>query len=291
MVTGNCNVGGIVEGLHAVMPGVAVRGFPAWELETEEARRTAAEAVDGSDAWVRMPIPENTGIAAQSDALRVIDLPNLVFSAFHPDAVYAVRRDGSIFRGITDYHSAIGLWAWRRGLSPSEAGRLFSPEVMHVLTYDRYWEPSVAAMKADFLQSSLAFPTFWMRLKRSGVFMHTINHPTASTLSLLAKAIAVRLGAAEDVWDIPAERYVQDFLSHIVWPVYPWIGERLGIPGCFQWKMDGWTFDGVEEWLEETFAVYGDTPRDDVLSHRLEDGVYDRVLGAAVDAFGIRTHL
>jgi hypothetical protein len=289
VVTGNCNVGGIVDGLNAVLDGVEVRGVPSWELETPAQIAEVADAIAASDVWARMPLSANEAIESRVQPRLVIDLPNVVFSAFHPDAIYAVRGDGSLFRGLTDYHSAIGLWAWRQGFAPDAAAALFTPEVMRFLTYDRYWEPSVAAMKADFAQSSLAFPPFWMRLKRKGVFMHTINHPTGPTLALLAKAMAVRLGASEEVWDVPAERYIQDFLTDIVWPVYPWVGESLGVPGCFRWKMDGRTFGGVEEWLEATWNAYGDTPRDDVMSHRIDDGVYERVLGAAADAVGLRS--
>ena len=53
--------------------------------------------------------------------------------------------------------------------------------------------------------------------------------------------------------------------------------------------MEGRTFGGVEEWLTATWEVYGDTPPDDVVSHRIDDGVYDRVLGTAVDVLGVRT--
>ena len=288
VVTGNCNFGGVVEGLAVIAPGLEVRGFAQWDLQTDDARGEAADAIAAADAWVRMPLPENDDIASRVAAREVVDLPNVVFSAFHPDAIYATRSDGSIFRGLTDYHSAIGLWAWRQGLSPDAAARLFTPEVMHRLTYDRYWGPCVTELEAAFARSSLAFPAFWMRLKRSGVFMHTINHPTGATLALLAKATAVRLGAADDVWEVPAERYTRDFLSHLVWPVYPWVGERLGVEGCFRWKIEGRTLGSLEEWLAATWDVYADTPRDDVITDRIDDGAYDTVLGAAADSIGVR---
>ena len=287
VVTGNCNAGGIVEGLRAVMPDLEVAHYAPWDLASDEQCGGAASAIAGSDAWLRMSLPQNGRIAEAPAGVDVVDLPNVVFSAFHPDVIYALRGDGSLFSGITDYHSAIGLWAWRQGLGPDEAARLFTPDVMRMLTYHRYWEPSLAAMKNDFAHSSLSFHAFWMRLKRSGVFMHTINHPTGPTLALLAKAIAVRIGAPADVWDIPAERYTQDFLSHIVWPVYPWVGTSLGIEGSFLWKMDDHLFGGVEEWLGATWDAYGNTPRDDVHADRIDDGVYDLVLGSALDALGI----
>ncbi len=288
VMTGNCNAGGIAEGLAAVMPHLVIRTFPSWDLETPEQISTAAEAISAADVWLRMDLPENGQIEAGVTAREVLDLPNTIFTAFHPDAIYATTNDGLIFRGITDYHSAIGLWAWRKGVEPAVAATLFTPAIMQALTYDRYWDPSVAALKQDFAQSSLSFPAFWARLKRTGVFMHTINHPTGSTLSLLAKAIAVRLGAPDSVWDLPAERYTQDFLSHIVWPVYPWVGTSLGVSGCLTWKMGGRVFTGMEEWLEATWAVYGDTSPDDVVSHRIDDGVYDLVLGDQLAANGVK---
>ena len=283
-VTGNCNTGGIVEGLRAVLPDVDIVGIPGWELDTDSARAQAADRISNSDLWARMPLPENVQLASLCEPRGGIDLPNLVFSAFHPDIVYANRLDGALFEGITHYHSAIGLWAWRAGLDVETTARLFSPAVMRDLAYDQYWAPAVAAMRADIKESSLGFTALWARLKRSGVFMHTINHPTGPTLAMLAQEIAVRIGAPDQIWDIPAECYVQDFLSHIVWPVYPSVGEGLGHRGCFVWKMGGRTFGGVGEWLEATWAAYGETPRDDVRSSRLDDGVYDHVLGKAVEA-------
>lgn len=288
VVTGNCNVGGIVEGLAALLPALEVHGVPAWELETPDQIADVVERIGGADAWLRMPLAENEIIEGQVTAREVLDLPNLVFAAFHPDAIYAVRGNGEMFRGITDYHSAIGLWAWRKHVAPDATARLFTPEIMRLLTYDRYWDPSVKAMRADFAQSSLSFPAFWARLKRTGVFMHTINHPNVRTLSLFAKAIAVRLGADDSVWDIPAERYMQDFLTHIVWPVYPWVGTSLGVDGAFRWKMEGRVFGSVEDWLEATWVAYGDADRDDLVAPRIDDGVYDQVLGAALADLGVK---
>jgi hypothetical protein len=287
VVTGNCNAGGIVEGLQAVLGDIEITGFASWDLETDDQIVSAVDAISDADVWLRMPMAVNERLDAQVHASEVIDLPNIVFSAFHPDAIYALRGDGSLFRGITDYHSAIGLWAWRKGLGPDAAARLFTTEVMKALTYDRYWGPSVQAVKRDFAASSLSFPAFWMRLKRTGVFMHTVNHPTGGTLSLLAKAIAVRLGAPDHVWDIPAERYTQDFLTHIVWPVYPWVGQSLGVEGCFTWKMEGRVYQGVETWLQATWEAYGDASVDDLHSDRINDGVYDLVLGRASRDAGI----
>ena len=58
VITGNCLVGGIVEGLAAALPSVDIQGFPAWELETPEQRTLAAAKIDTAGAWLRMPLPE-----------------------------------------------------------------------------------------------------------------------------------------------------------------------------------------------------------------------------------------
>ena len=52
--------------------------------------------------------------------------------------------------------------------------------------------------------------------------------------------------------------------------------------------MDGRVFGTVEDWLEATWVAYGDVDRNDVTSGRIDDGVYDEVLGHALAAMGMK---
>jgi hypothetical protein len=281
VVTGNCQAGMVGSALAALMPGAEVSSVFAWDLLTPEGLQKSSELVENSDLWVRMPLVENEHLGRGASA-RVLDIPALTFPAFHPDLVYATTTDGGIFRGINDYHSAIALWAWRRGVEASDVRRLYTPEVMSRLTYDQYWGPSVANLKADFGRSSLDFSAFWLRTKREGVFMHSINHPNASTVSILAKDAMIALGSDESVWSDPVAEYIDDTLSHIVWPVYPFIGGALGVQGSYRWRNGSSLYDGIDEWAETTWAIYGDTDPGSVVSPRIDDGVYDTVLEEAL---------
>jgi hypothetical protein len=267
--------------LSALMPAAEVTSLFAWDFLTPEGLRDSATSIADADLWVRMPLAENEHLGMESSA-RVLDIPSLTFPAFHPDLVYATTTDGTLFRGINDYHSAIALWAWRHGVQPSDVRHLFTPEVMSRLTYDQYWTPSVANMKAEFARSSLDFSTFWLRVKREGVFMHSVNHPNSAAVSLLAKSALVALGASDSVWVDPVSEYVDDTLSHIVWPVYPFVASALGVQGSYRWRNGSSLFGGIDEWAEATWSAYGDVTPDTVVCERIDDGVYEKVLGEAL---------
>ena len=287
VVTGNCQAGGVSAALAALLPQAKVNPIHAWDLESSADFEVANDLLSGSDLWLRMPLEANSALhpGAQS---RVLDIPSLTFPAFHPDLVYAAHTNGEIFRGINDYHSAIALWAWRHGVDPSEVPKLFVPEVMWRLNYDKYWEPSVANMRAEFANSDLAFGPFWQRLKRGGVFMHSVNHPRPAAIALLAKSIVTTIGAPESSWSDPIEDYLDDTLNHIVWPVYPPIGGVLGVPASYRWRNGSEVYSGIERWAEATWSRYGDAEPSDIVCSRIDDGVYDLVLSPYLDRTAAR---
>jgi hypothetical protein len=208
----------------------------------------------------------------------VIEIPSLTFAAFHPDIVIAVTTAGTYFRGLADYHSAIALWAWRRGLEPAEAAALFQPEVMAALGYDRYWAPAVEAVRHEFAASSLEWAPFWARLKREGVFMHTINHPALPAVALQGKAVAACVTGRDAIWDEPIERYADDHLREVVWPVYPFVAEALGVAGNYHWRYGDTHYGDVTSWAEATWRRYEGTDPATVVCERFERGEYDAVL-------------
>lgn len=280
VVTGNCQAGMIASALELLFPDDHVQAYHAWDLATPDDRVGAATALGAADVWVGMPIAETSTFEAP--AAQLVRIPGLTFPAFHPDLVYALRSDGSVFKGVTDYHSAIGLWAWRRGVAPADLSRLFTDEVQARLTYDRYWAPSAENLARDFAASDIPFAPFWHRVKRTGVFMHSVNHPRAATIALFAKSIARGLGASESVWDDPIEDFLDDRLAHIQWPVYPFVANTLGVRGSYRWRNGGDIYPDIASWAEATWATYGDTDPDSIRCDRLNGAVYDTVLEPAL---------
>ncbi len=162
-----------------------------YQLNLVDHSKVAAQLAD-ADFWIAMPYPtENDRVRELSTTNAMyVSWPPLVFNGFHPDIVYAYRGE-ELFRGISDYHSAIGLWAWQRGADPFDAARLFTAETFRALGYFDAYRADIDPLRAAFARSSLDFSGFWLRAKRMGVFMHTINHPRAEVLTLLAKLVAV----------------------------------------------------------------------------------------------------
>ncbi len=280
--TGNCQTQGIADAVRAILPEADTPAFHMWGMDgpDAQARLDLVRAdVARADVWVRMALGTNAALEEVAPPrVRVIEIPSLTFAAFHPDIVIATTVHGTYFRGLADYHSAIALWAWRRGLEPAEAAALFRPEVMAGLGYDRYWGPAVRAVRDEFAASSLDWGPFWARLKREGVFMHTINHPRVAAVALQGKAVAACITGRDSIWDEPVERYADDHLREVVWPVYPFVGEALGVPGNYHFRFGDTHFADVRSWAEATWSRYEGTDPESVLCERLERGVYDAVL-------------
>ena len=280
--TGNCQTQGIADAVRAILPDAETPAFHMWGMDRDDAQARldlVRDALARADTWVRMPLGTDALLEdVVPPGARVIQIPSLTFAAFHPDIVVATTVAGTYFRGLADYHSAIALWAWRRGLEPAEAAALFQPEVMAALGYDRYWGPAVRAVRDEFAASSLDWAPFWARLKREGVFMHTINHPRLAAVALQGKAVAACIAGRDSIWDEPVERYADDHLREVVWPVYPFVGEALGIPGSYHWRYGDTHFGDVTSWAEATWSRYEGTAPDSVLCERLDHGTYDAVL-------------
>jgi Polysaccharide biosynthesis enzyme WcbI len=285
-IVGNCQVRPVADALRMIFPDDVIIDITSWNFDEEYSRR-ALRYLRSIDIQIRMPLVESPlsseMIGEAEPHQQLIEIPSLTFPAFHPDMVYALREDGELFRGEADYHSAIGLWAWMKGASAEEASQLFSDDVLLELSYDDYWDISVDAMKEAFDLSSLDFGPFWAHLHRSGLFMHTINHPNLVGVAAFAKSIAVRLGAPTGVWDYPLTRYLTDYCPSAVWPVFPFVGRRLGIPGAWHWRVQEHQYLSLSDWLAAAFASYKDTDPSAVICHRFSDGRYDEVLGPRLE--------
>lgn len=73
-------------------------------------------------------------------------LPSVLFSAFHPDIVFATRisADGGANGGclqspLGDYQSALVIYGYLRGLTAEKTITLFTQDVYDVLRYTSMW--------------------------------------------------------------------------------------------------------------------------------------------------------
>ena len=291
MVTGNCSAVGLAAALQLVFPDDVV-----------EARRLLVEhddditaALSDADAWIAQASHHNDYLLEHSAASAPpIVYPAIVFSGFHPDLAYAWHRElfeadprarlpSHLFLGVSGYHSAIGLWAWRRRLSPQAAAKLFTPVAFTQLGYSDVYREDIDLLREAFETAGLDFSWFWLRAKRLGVFMHTIDHPRVEPIALLAKLLALRLGMPRAQLELPLERHLpDDLVSVAVWPVYPEIARHLGVTDSYLFSF-GLSAYSLKDFLKAQWSAYGDADPAGVYCPRLEDGLFDSVLEPLVE--------
>jgi hypothetical protein len=97
--------------------------------------------------------------------------------------------------------------------------------------------------------------------ERSGVFMHSINHPKVVVLADIAKALLKNANLPFDP-DLPLADIVPDVLANGgIWPVYPDLARTIGVAGSltFTPPLRG-CYDceclSLEGFIEKTFAIY-----------------------------------
>jgi hypothetical protein len=214
--------------------------------------------------------------------LRHIPFPDLYFSAFHPDQVYAWMRDGSLVEGATGpYNSAIALWAWQHGLNAQQTISLFTPEIFGALGYHDRWQVSIDRLRHDFVPfPHLDYRDFIIPLQRAGNFMHTVNHPKVHAMAQMARILAKQIDPTVDAESVPVENMMVDglFMASFSWSVYPSVANALGLKGAFMWKLEDHSVIGLEEFVQRSFAKYEVQQPHNVDCHELLWPIYDEVL-------------
>lgn len=165
--------------------------------------------------------------------------PGIGFAAFHPDLIYIhdlQQLHGFVFGPIGPYHSAVGLFAYRKGLSLEEANALFNENVFEALGYFDVWNGAAKELldlgkKFDFdLSADL------MKWSRRGVFMYSTVHPMSFVLFDLAKRIWEKVGLTPRAVDF--DYYdIRDLSRAEIFPVYPPIAKMLGVQGGYLFKL------------------------------------------------------
>jgi len=281
VITSNCMTGGLTSALTMLLPSFQFVPIPYVWIDENVLDDQLALA----DTWL-VSAPEEVQTAAlkwtAKSALRHISFPDLYFSAFHPDQVYAWMRDGSLVEGATGpYNSAIALWAWQHGLNAQQATRLFTSEIFDALGYHDRWQVSVDRLRHDFVPyPHLDYRDFIIPLQRAGSFMHTVNHPKVTALAQLARLLAKHIDPSVDTESIPIENMMVDglFMASVSWSVYPSVANALGIKGAFMWKLEDHSVIGLEEFVQRSFAKYDVQQPRDVDCHELLWPIYDEVL-------------
>lgn len=210
--------------------------------------------------------------------------PGIDFNAFHPDCVYLWHRQrGEYFPSpIGDYHSATAFLGHSLGFTLDQTLRLFDAGVFERLGYFGFWRISEEVLMER--GHSIGFPLgkayrSWMR---RGSFMHSVNHPKLFVLVDIARILLQQSGFPVTRCNI--EDYLPDeALFDAVWPIYPEIGEVLGIEGDYIFKCgsrsdEGTPYSTLEEFVRRSFELYESESSGALECQRIEEWRKDEAL-------------
>jgi hypothetical protein len=207
--------------------------------------------------YERVIIHQEFASIAEADfsGARTLDImPSILFSGFHPDLCGAYQGDALVNGPLGAYHSIIALAAYNAGLSVADTLARFTPKLFESAGYFDVWAAQRQQLLASFAEHGLEIGDLFRRWGRSESFMYSTNHPRIRCLFDIAlRFLEVRSLPATEERLMPMDNLVQG----ACFPVYPVIGEALGIAGSYLFKVaGGYRYLTLEEFVHGSFAAY-----------------------------------
>ncbi len=302
VLIGNCQIHSLAEALRFYCPRSFVKIVYSWQTTAEYG--TIDRLIDETRTFDYVfAHPSYDGVLGQGgwDRLReafpyLIDIPVIVFPAFHPDLIYLYTETGNgewagVQSAIGTYNSALAVFGYIHGLTVDEVLSLYRAEVYEALGYFDFWPSSQQELLKTGRDVGIPLETEFQRWTRSGCFMHSINHPKAIVLIDVARALLRK--AAISTSNVGCEHYITDNeLADAVWPVYEPIASRYGLKGSNIFKKpdyaadagNGMRFFDLRTFVDESYRSYEYFPRRSFRADRLDalmlsEGLRDRLLG------------
>jgi hypothetical protein len=289
IVLGNCQSRPLASSLQALCPSAT---FTPVELTAAAMERFAA-----GDKRILRSLCEYDAIFAQVPAIvtrtfpdltaKVVRIPFVTFAAYHPDLVYInTVREGAkqyLFGPMGQYHSAITLWAYLHGKSTAETLTLFNAATYEALGYFDFWQTSRNGVLHEGEAAGMLLHANIDRWARRGCFMHSVNHPKIDVFIDIAQELLRKL----ELPCLPnaAQYLIDEFAEGAVWPIYPEIGQNLGIDGDYYFKIEKRRAPpgrpvvllDLRNFIELSFETFSSYDRDQLSCERLQSGRFERL--------------
>jgi hypothetical protein len=163
-------------------------------------------------------------------ASKIVKVPSLTCSAFHPDNGYIFSGERLIRNSLGgDWNSRIQGFAYSENLEYSDFVNLFQDVEFHKqIGFFNLWEDFVDFYHEEFSVHNLDFIKWLQKMRRHGVFMHGINHPKLRAVLYMAEQVLENLGVPIEGSE---ESYalLNDPLIDSIWPIHSVMGDFFGI--------------------------------------------------------------
>jgi hypothetical protein len=269
-VIGNCQAFGVAYAMKLLDPTARVSHFSAIGKTLADMKLVAKTLATYDYVFCHEFHPGHVRGGGSADLCAMLDkvimFPAITFAAFHPDLVYLLdetRGHAPTIGPVGPYHSALAVFAFRRGMSVAEARALFNRNVFEAVGYFDVWNAAAEELiESTKRKYDLDLGPELANWSRRGVFMYSLVHPKPFVLFDLAKKLMAREGLPTP--PIYNDYYAIDDLGRAeIFPVYPPIGEWYGVQGSYVFKLENYhlsseigDFVTLPYYLAECFETY-----------------------------------
>lgn len=255
----NCQAQGLGNCLNLMCDEVEVDHYDPTGIARAHDR--IADALPGYDrVFVAPQLLEDTSIGLDLTALgdRVVRLPTIYFSGYHPDTCYIDAGDRPLRGPLGEYHSVIAYASYLNGLSEAQAIDRYREPTYARMRYFARWDGGWRRMAAAFARNGFDLAPLRPAWSRRGAFMYTVNHPRIECLRDLGVLVLEHAGRKARYLDaLP----VDNLANGPVIPVFPAVALRLGCLGSQMFKRPGeYRHMTLEQFVAESYAAYRAAP-------------------------------
>lgn len=302
-VVGNCQSFGYAFAVKLFDPALSVDRFalvaPSWtdgpRLRDALAEYDLVFCQDFGRNLLRDHADSQSVIAGLTNVVR---LPTIAFYGFHPDTIHLLdpTQRGRFVLGPTGvHHSALILFAHRRGLSVDQAEALFTREVFDYVGYLDAWQGAVADVLRAGVAAGMKLDEDVARWSRGGSFMYTPTHPRPQVMFDIARR-AMKAAGLETLAVNTQDYAVDDMSRDHILPIYPPLAEHYGLVGSTVTKLAHYRFSrGVgdmltlRDFIARSFAAYGRRDRAQIVHPRVEEWLGSEETSRALTLLSLET--
>lgn len=288
-IFGNCQGGQLADCLGRMLPGTRVE-FIRYLGDIDISALAAASP--RRLILVQNPIMGfGPGIEDLRQRHDVVDFPAIVHAGFHPDLIRPKVAKILVDGPMGSNHSAIVLYGHLRGLTEAQIGNLFCEDVFATLGYFDAREESDNHLRRQFRRFGLLDEEEIGPLLAGDCFMHNTIHPKLPAIAALARLILRKVGI-EPALRYPENLMADELANNIIWPIYPEIGQRHGVPHAeyiFQFKPTAERTYSLDQFIVVSLKAYREMALDASCHARLDSEEFAALDARRTQRAGLRT--